>query len=81
MSESLIFLDQEFYKQYDGVAMVSPLGPTLANVFLCYHEKIWLQIVLLNLNVLSIEGKLMIHSYFLARNISFKNSKLFKLST
>ena len=20
-----------------------PLGPTLANVFLCYHEKIWLQ--------------------------------------
>ena len=35
--------------------MVSPLGPTLANVFLCYHEKIWLQIVLLNLNVLSIK--------------------------
>ena len=25
------------------VAMGSPLGPTLANVFLCYHEKIWLQ--------------------------------------
>ena len=23
--------------------MGSPLGPTLANVFLCYHEKIWLQ--------------------------------------
>ena len=61
--------------------MVPPLGPTLANVFLCYHEKIWLQIVLLNLNVLSIEGKLMIHSYFLARNITSKNSKLFKLST
>ena len=81
MSESLIFLDQEFYKHYDGVAMVPPLGPTLANVFLCYHEKICLQIVLLNLNVLSIEGKLMIHSYFLPRNITSKNSKLFKLST
>ena len=25
------------------VAMGSPLGPTLSNVFLCYHEKIWLQ--------------------------------------
>ena len=43
MSESLILFDQEFYKQHDGVAMGSPLEPTLANVFLCYHEKIWLQ--------------------------------------
>ena len=43
MSESLILFDWQFYKQHDGVAMGSPLGPTLANVFLCYHEKIWLQ--------------------------------------
>ena len=43
MSESLILFDQQFYKQHDRVAMGSPLGPTLANVFLCYHEKIWLQ--------------------------------------
>ena len=43
MPESLILFDQEFYKQYDGVAMGSPFGPTLANVFLCCHEKIWLQ--------------------------------------
>ena len=43
VSESLILFDQEFYKQHDEVAMGSPLGPTLANVFLCYHEKIWLQ--------------------------------------
>ena len=42
MSESLILFDQEFYKQH-GVAMGSAIGPTLANVFLCYHEKIWLQ--------------------------------------
>ena len=26
----------------DGVAMDSPLGPTLANAFLCFHEQIWL---------------------------------------
>ena len=39
MSESLILFDQEFYKQHDGVAMDSPLGPTLSSVFLCYHEK------------------------------------------
>ena len=43
MSESLILFDQKFYTQHDGVAMGSPLGPTLVNVFLCYHEKIWLQ--------------------------------------
>ena len=42
-SESLILFDQQFYKQHDGVAMGSPLGPTLSNVFLCYHEKNWLQ--------------------------------------
>ena len=30
------------YKQIDGVAMGSPLGPTLANAILCCHEKIWL---------------------------------------
>ena len=43
MSESLILFDQEFYKQHGEVAVGSPLRPTLANVFLCYHEKIWLQ--------------------------------------
>ena len=26
----------------DVVAMRSPLGPTLANAFLCFHEQIWL---------------------------------------
>ena len=29
------------YKQIDGVAMESPLGPTLANAFLCFHKQIW----------------------------------------
>ena len=30
------------YKQTDGVAMGSPLGPSLSNAFLSYHEKNWL---------------------------------------
>ena len=33
----------ELYEQIDGVAMGSPLGPTLANIFLCYYESKWLQ--------------------------------------
>ena len=30
------------YKQVDGVAMGSPLGPAMANAFLVYHEGRWL---------------------------------------
>ena len=32
-----------FYSQIDGVAMGSPLGPTLANLFLTYYEMKWLK--------------------------------------
>ena len=32
----------KIYKQIDGVAMGSLLGPTLANLFSCFHEQIWL---------------------------------------
>ena len=34
--------DGKIYKQTDGVAMGSLLGPSLANAFLCFHEQIWL---------------------------------------
>ena len=42
MSESLVLFDGEYYKQIDGVAMGSPLGPTFANILLSYREQIWL---------------------------------------
>ena len=41
-SESSFIFDYLLYKQIDGVAMGSPLGPTLANAFLCHYEKEWL---------------------------------------
>ena len=34
--------DGKIYKQTDGVAMGSLLGPRLANAFLCFHEQMWL---------------------------------------
>ena len=34
--------DGVLYKQVDGVAMGSPLGPLFANIFLSFHEKSWL---------------------------------------
>ena len=41
-TESSFIFDNKLYKQIDGVAMGSPLGPTLANTFLCHYEKLWL---------------------------------------
>ena len=43
MAESFILFDNKYYRQHDGVAMVSPLGPNFANIFLCVHEIIWLE--------------------------------------
>ena len=36
------FFEGNIYKQIDGAAKGSPLGPTLVNAFLCFHEQIWL---------------------------------------
>ena len=41
-TESFILFDGKYFQQIDGVAMGSPLGPTLANIFLCHHETKWL---------------------------------------
>jgi hypothetical protein len=38
----MILFDGALYKQGDGVAMGSPLGPLFANIFLSFHEKSWL---------------------------------------
>ena len=43
LKESVILFDNKYYSKIDGVAMGSPLGPTLANIFLCYHESNWLK--------------------------------------
>ena len=43
LKKSIILFDNKYYSQIDGVAMGSPLGPTLANIFLCYHERNWLK--------------------------------------
>ena len=40
--ESYFIFNNILYKQIDGVAMGSPLGPSLANVFLTHHEQDWL---------------------------------------
>ena len=38
----LVTFNNKIYIQEDGVAMGSPLGPILANIFLSRHEENWL---------------------------------------
>ena len=40
--ELFFIFDQVMYRQIVGVAMGSPVGPVLANAFLCHFEKQWL---------------------------------------
>ena len=41
---SYFTFNNNLYKQIDGVAMGSPIGPTMANLFLSHWEQIWLNI-------------------------------------
>ena len=41
-SKTCFLFNSEIYDQTDGVAMESPLGPALANLFMGCHENKWL---------------------------------------
>ena len=45
--EPFFIFDQVLYIQIDGVTMSSPLGPILANAFLCHFEKQWYLMIFL----------------------------------
>ena len=40
---TVFYFNGNYYKQLDGVAMGSPLGPALGNAFLCYQVSKWLR--------------------------------------
>lgn len=42
-NEPWFIFNEQFFRQIDGVAMGSPLGPTLANIFMSHLEKKWLK--------------------------------------
>ena len=39
---SFFIFEQKLYKQLDGLGMGLPLGPTMANIFMCHNEEKWL---------------------------------------
>ena len=43
LSNNYFLFDGQVYQQIDSVSMGSSLGPSLANAFLGYYEKIWLK--------------------------------------
>ena len=40
---SFFLSSNKIFKQIEGLDMGLPLGPTFANIFMCYHEKLWLR--------------------------------------
>ena len=40
---TVFYFNGKYFRQRDGVAMGSPLGPALANAFLAHHETVWLE--------------------------------------
>ena len=40
---SYFIFNNKFYVQQEGVGMGLPLGPTFANIFMCFHESKWLE--------------------------------------
>ena len=69
--ENVILFDQKYYSQIDGVAMGSPLGPTVGNIFLCDHETTWLK------NCLKSFVQCIIKDTFMTFLCSLKNWKKF----
>ncbi|KAG1658491.1 hypothetical protein GQR58_022937 [Nymphon striatum] len=40
---TFFLFNDKFYEQIEGLGMGLPLGPTFANIFLSFHEKVWLE--------------------------------------
>ena len=65
--------DGKICKQTDGVAMGSPISPSLANAFLCFHEQIWLNDFLKILNLCITEDMWMTYLLCFVNQTILKN--------
>ena len=63
--ESFFTFNNKFYIQVDDVALGSPLGQILANIFLSHHEENWLNKCPIEFKPSFYRSELMIFLYFL----------------
>ena len=70
--ESYFIFNGILWKQKDGVAMDSSLGPTLANAFLCFYERKWLEKCPPEFKPVFIEYMLMIFLFYSNQPIILK---------
>ena len=42
INDTYFMFNNQYYKQIDGLSMGSPISGTLANIFLCFNEKKWI---------------------------------------
>ena len=78
--DSFFIFDGKYYKQKDGVAMGSPLGPTRAMCFYVISKNNGCLIALLIINIFHIEGMLMIvllfsSEFHVTKFLNYMNSK------
>ena len=79
--ESFFTFNNKFYIELDGVAMGSPLGPIMANIFLSHHEENWLNKCPMKFKPRFCRRYLMIFLYFLNHlNLLIRFAKTVNLS-
>ena len=67
--ESYFSFNEKLYKQVNGVAMGSPLDPTLASAFPVHFKRIGYKIVHLTLSLITTGGMLVIYLFYLPHQI------------
>ena len=66
VGNSFFNFNGKFYKQTDGLEMGLPLSPTFADIFMSFHEKIWLDSCPSEFKPIFIDVTLMIPSFYFA---------------
>ena len=80
--KSFFLFNGQLFKQVQGLGMVLPLSPTLANIFMSFHEQKWLAVSPIDFAPIFIDVTLTIRLLYSKRNfmpICYFNIQIFNL--